>query len=406
MTLVATALVLATVWQPPPGPTTIFASRVLDGRGGQIKNATVVVDGGRILRIEPFKVERPTFDFTGGTVLPGLIDAHVHLTAYLNRQGRMHTADDGDTPAQASYSAAANAYRTLLAGFTTVASIGSDADADLRDWIAKGQIPGPRVLTSLEPIADASLTEAQLRDLVRRRVEAGANLIKVFASKSIRDGGAQTMSLAQLAALCGEAKARGVPAVVHAHSAESMTAAAQAGCHQIEHGVFADAAVLDVMARQGTYFGPQCALVFRNYLDNRARFEGLGNFTAEGFAAMERAIPLAVSVTRAAAAKTGLKLIYGTDAVAGAHGRNADDLVCRVRQAGQRPMDAIVAATSRNAEALGLDKETGAIAPGLAADLIAVAGNPLDDITALRRIALVMRAGAVVRHDPAGAGQR
>ncbi|MBM4187138.1 MAG: amidohydrolase family protein [Gemmatimonadetes bacterium] len=399
-------MILALLGQPQSGPTTIFASRVLDGRGGQIRNATVVVDRGRILRVEPFKVDRPTFDFTGGTVLPGLIDAHVHLTAYVNRKGRMHTPEDGDSPAQASYSAAANAYRTLIAGFTTVASIGSDDDRDLRDWIAAGLVPGPRVLTSLEPITDSDLDPTRLREEVRRRVDAGANLIKVFASKSIRDGGAQTMSLEQLQAVCGEAKARGVPAVAHAHSTESMAAAARAGCHQIEHGIFADQAVLDLMVEQGTYFGPQCSLIFRNYLDNRSRFEGLGNFTASGFAAMERAIPLALGVTRSAAAKPGLKLIYGTDAVAGAHGSNADDLVCRVRQAGQRPMDAIVAATSRNAEALGIGKETGALAPGLAADLIAVVGNPLDDITSLRRVALVMRNGVVYRHDPSGAPPR
>lgn len=388
------------------GPITIVAGRVLDGRGGSLKNATVVVDRGRILRIEPRPVERPTFSFPNGTLLPGLIDAHVHLGAYVNRNGRMHTADDLETAAQSALAGAANAHRTLLAGFTTVASIGGAEDLDLRDAIGRGEIPGPRVLTSLDPITDAGLTPEQLRGEVRRRVAAGANLIKIFASRSIRDGGAQTLSDAQLSAACGEARAAGVFAVVHAHSPESIRAATLAGCHQIEHGVFATTEVLTLMASRGTYFDPQCALIFRNYLDNRKWFQGLGNFTEEGFAAMERAIPLAVAVIRNAVATPGLKLVFGTDAVAGAHGRNAEDLVCRVRQAGQRPMDALVSATRTTAEALGLSRETGTLAAGLAADLIVVSGNPLDDITALQRVVFVMRAGQVHRHDPTLAGNR
>ena len=394
------------VAQEPGGPISIYAARVLDGKGGVMKNATVIVDGGRILRVEPRRVERPTFEFPGGTLLPGLIDAHVHIGAYVNRQGRMHAPGDGDTPAEAALSAAANLDRTLAAGFTTVASIGESDDRDIRDWVDHGGLPGPRVLTTLDPITDARLTADELRVEVRKRIEAGANLIKLFASKSIREGGTQTMSEDQLRAACDEARAHGVLTIVHAHSAESMRAASLAGCHQIEHGVFATQAVLDLMANQGTYFDPQCALVFRNYLDNRKRFQGIGNFTEEGFASMERAIPLAVAVIRSAIATPGLKLAYGTDAVAGAHGRNAEDLVCRVRQAGQKPMDALVAATSVNARALGIDKETGSIGPGLAADLIVMQGNPLDDIAAVGRVVFVMRGGRVFRHDPTLAGNR
>ena len=382
------------------GPISIYAARVLDGKGGVFKNATVIVDGGRILRVEPRRVDKPTFEFPGGTLLPGLIDAHVHIGAYVNRQGRMHASGDGDTPAQSALSAAANLQRTLAAGFTTVASIGESDDRDIRDWVDHGGLSGPRVLTTLDPITDAQLTPDQLRAEVRKRVDAGANLIKLFASKSIREGGTQTMSEEQLRAACDEARAHNVLTIVHAHSAESMRAASLAGCHQIEHGIFATQEVLDLMAKQGTYFDPQCALVFRNYLDNRKWFQGIGNFTEEGFASMERAIPLATVVIRNAIATPGLKLAYGTDAVAGAHGRNAEDLVCRVRQAGQKPMDALVSATSVNARALGIDKETGSIEAGLAADLIVVRGNPLDDIGAVGQVAFVMRGGRVYRHDP------
>ena len=386
------------------GPITIFAGRVLDGKGGNVRNATVVVDRGRILRIEPRRVESPTFSFPSGTLMPGLIDAHVHLTAHLTADGRMHVPGDGETPEQATLAAAANAHRTLMAGFTTVASIGAAGDLPLRAAIARGDLPGPRVLTSLEPIADPSLSPDQLKDQVRERVDRGADLIKVIASKSIRDGGTPTLSQAQLDAVCGEARAASVPVIVHAHDTASVRAAASAGCGQITHGLFATDGELDLLAERGAYFDPQCSLVFRNYLGNRRWFLGLGNITEEGFAAMERAAPLAIAVTRNATARSGLKVVYGTDAVAGAHGKNADDLVCRVRQAGQRPMDALVDATSTNAEALGIARETGSVAPGLAADLIVVAGNPLDDIDAMKRVVFVMRSGLVYRHDPTLAG--
>jgi imidazolonepropionase-like amidohydrolase len=337
------------------------------------------------------------------TLLPGLIEAHDHLAWHFNAQGRLHTGNDGETPAQSALAGAANARATLMGGFTTAQELGNDADRDLRDAIALGRIAGPRLLTSLEPITDQRLTPDQLRQAVRDRKAAGADLIKIFASRSIREGGAQTLSDEQLAAVCGEAKAQGLRSVVHAHSAESMRSAVQAGCSQIEHGVFATPAVLAMLAEQGVYFDPQCSLVFRNYLDNRPKYEGIGNYNAEGFAAMEGAIPLARAAFRQALATPGLKLVFGTDAVAGAHGRNAEDLVCRVQEGGQTPMDAIVTATSVNAGALGLGDRIGAVAPGLDADLIAVDGDPVSDITVLRRVRFVMKGGAVYRSDPPGA---
>jgi imidazolonepropionase-like amidohydrolase len=381
-------------------PVSITAARVLDGRGGTLRRATVVVDRGRILRLEDRPDPAATWSFPEGTVLPGLVDGHVHLTSYLNGQGRLHHPGDGESPAQAALGAAAAAWSTLVAGFTTVQSIGDPLDRDLRARIEAGDLPGPRVLTSLAPVADSSLTPAALRAEVARRAAAGADAVKLFASRSIRDGGGATLSQDQLDAACGEARRLGLRSVVHAHSEEAIRRAALAGCHTVEHGLFATPEVLRLLAERGVFFSPQCALVFRNYLDHRARFRGIGNFTDEGFAAMERAVPLAVAVTRAALATPGLRLVYGTDALAGAHGRNADDLVCRVRQAGQRAADAIVTATSGTAAALGLADRVGALAPGLQADLIVVAGNPLDDITALQRVVLVMRGGRVVHHDP------
>ena len=382
-------------------PIVLRAATVIDGRGGIRHNVDIVVRGGRIAGIVPRGPLAPgtrVIDLGDRSVLPGLIDAHAHPVWYFNRQNRLHTSSDGDTPAQSMLAAAANAYATLQAGFTTIQSVGSRNDADLRDWIATQGLPGPRILTSLDPITDSRIPPDSLRALVRQRKAQGADLIKLFASASIREGGQQTMTDSQLVAVCGEAKAVGLRTLVHAHSAAAVRAAALAGCTQVEHGIFVTQDVLSLLAARGTYFDPQCALVFQNYLDNRARYLGIGNYTDSGFAAMERALPLAAADIRMALATRGLKVVYGTDAVAGADGHNAADLVCRVQKAGETPMHAIQAATSLNAEAMGLANEIGAIAPGLDADMIAVDGDPLADITALRRVSFVMKSGKVVRY--------
>jgi len=378
------------------------AARVLDGRGDVLTGVDITIRNGRIERVGPqgtIPSGSRLLDVGNRTVLPGLIDAHTHPAWHFNRQGKLHTDRDGDTPVQSMLSAAANAYATLRAGFTTIQSVGSAEDRDLRDWIADQGLPGPRILTSLEPLTERSGDPEALRALVRERKAQGADLIKIFASASIRDGGGQTMTDAQLEAVCGEAKALGLRTLVHAHSAAAVKASVRAGCTQVEHGVFVDQEALDLMAGRGVYFDPQCSLIFTNYLDNRAKYEGIGNYNEAGFSAMERAIPLAAEGIRKALATPGLGIVYGTDAVAGAHGRNADDLVCRVQSAGETPMHALVAATSLNAEAMGLGDDLGAIAPGLIADLIATDGDPSADITAVRRVTFVMVGGRIVRDD-------
>jgi imidazolonepropionase-like amidohydrolase len=376
----------------------IRAGRLLDGRGGDVRGATIVVRGASITRAGGAPpAGAATYDLSRYTVLPGLIDGHDHVGWHFTAAGRFHTTADGETVVEETLAGAGNAYATLMAGWTTIASPGSASDAPLRDAIARGVLPGPRILTSLEPLSNSSLSPDSIRALVRLRKAQGADFIKIFASASIRDGGKQTWSDAQLAAGCGEAATLGLRTMVHAHSAEAMRAAALAGCTQVEHGIFATQEVLDLLAQRGTWFDPQCGLVFTNYLDNRTRYDGIGNYNAAGFAAMERALPVAANVVRLASRTRGLKLAFGTDAVAGAHGRNAEELTCRVRAAGQTPMDAIMSATSRNAESMGLEAQVGAIAPGMQADLIAVDGDPTTDITALGRVVFVMKGGRVYR---------
>jgi imidazolonepropionase-like amidohydrolase len=269
---------------------------------------------------------------------------------------------------------------------------------------------GPRILTSVRQINERTgaqrgergappvlATPEQLRQAVREAKAAGADVIKLFASASIRDGGKQTMTDEQLQASCGEASAQGLRALVHAHSPESIKAAVLAGCTQIEHGHFATDEVLKLMADKGTYFDPNIGLVLQNYLENKAKFLGIGNYTEEGFAEMEKAVPVRIDMFKRALKTPNLKIVYGTDAVAGAHGRNIEEAIVRVKDGGQKPMDAIVSLTSRSAEAMRKSEVFGAIAPGLQADLVAVDGDPLADITALRRVVFVMRDGQVIR---------
>ncbi|PYO96553.1 MAG: amidohydrolase [Gemmatimonadetes bacterium] len=394
----AVALALPSICFAQSPAITIRAGTVLDGRGGVLRNTTIVIAGSRIVRLDP-SLTTATYDLSKLTVMPGGIDTHVHLTPHFDANGRAHNDPGGAEPLeQTVLYAAENAYRALIAGITTVQSIGSTLDRDLRDAIARGTIPGPRVITSLDWITPADGDTDGLRRTVRQRVAAGADVIKILGSKSIREGGGPTLSEDELRAACDEAKRHGRRAVVHAHAAEAARRAVLAGCTTIEHGVLLDETTLDLMAERGTFFDPNLYLVFQNYFDNKARFLGIENYTEEGFAHMQRAVPLVLAVFKQALRRPALRVVFGTDAVAGAFGKNWDELIYRVQVGGQRPMDAIVSATSLAARSLALADTIGAIAPGLEADLIGIDGNPAEDITTLRRVVFVMKGGTMVKN--------
>ena len=373
----------------------IHAAAVLDGAGKTLRNATVVVQGSRITSIETGNASDATYDLGARTIMPGLIDVHAHVGWHFDKDGR-YAARPG-TPAQEILYAAENAYVTLLAGFTTIQSPGQANDVELRAAIARGVFPGPRILTSITSLNERSGTPDEIRQKVRQLKTDGADVLKIFASASIRDGGKQTMSQAQLDAACGEARAQGLRTMVHAHSPESIKASVNAGCHQIEHGVFATDEVLKLMADKGVYFDPNVGVVLQNYLRNKTKYLGIQNYTEEGFAYMEKGLSINAAMIKKAVATPNLKLVLGTDAVAGAHGHNADEIVERVRQGNQKPMDAIVSATSMSAKSLNLDKTIGTLAPGYEADLIAVDGDPTTDIAAVTRVAFVMKGGKVFK---------
>ena len=374
----------------------IRAATILDGTGKVVRNATIVVQGSKITSIDTGNAGPASYNLGQLTVLPGMIDVHAHVAWHFDKDGR-YAARAGSPASEILYSAE-NAFTTLMAGFTTIQSPGSASDVDLRDAIARGVLPGPRILTSIRQLNERSGTPAEIREKVRQLKADGADVIKIFASASIRDGGKQTMTDDQLQAVCGEANAIGMRTMVHAHSPESIKASVNAGCQQIEHGVFANEDVLKLMADKGVYFDPNIGVVLQNYLTNKAKFLNIGNYTEEGFAYMEKGLGLNRDMIKKAVATPNLKMVLGTDAVAGAHGHNADEIVERVRQGNQKPMDAIVSATSLAAKSMRLDKTIGTLAPGLEADLIAVEGDPLSDVTAVTRVAFVMKGGKVYKH--------
>jgi imidazolonepropionase-like amidohydrolase len=390
-------LLLFTATLAAAQPVVVRTSTLIDGKGHVLKNKELIIDGGKIIRIADAK-QKPTIDLTGLTVMPGWIDTHIHATWYFNKEGRYEAGGRGSksTPQQAALYAAANLYATLMGGFTTVQSVGAELDGDLRDRIAADTLAGPRLLTSLRAVNENTGDPAAIRAYVQKMKADGADLVKIFATASIRDGGKMTMTAEQLNAACGEAKLQGLRSIVHAHSSDGARASVMAGCTAIEHGTFLDDATLELMAQHGVYFDPNF-LVLHNYLDNKAKFLGIGNYTEEGFAAMEKGLPLVAEVLKRAR-KHQVKVVLGTDGVAGAHGRNAEEFIYRVQDGGDRAMDALTSGMSLAAESLGMGGQIGSIAEGMQADLVAVSGDPLADITAVRHVAFVMKGGKVYRY--------
>ena len=375
----------------------IAASTILDGKGQVLKNTRIVVEGTKIVAIDP-KASPVDYDLRGFTVLPGWIDAHDHITWSFGADGK--NAGSGETTQDAAYRSAANAWATLMAGFTTIQSVGSPTDLPLRDAIARGELPGPRILTAVEPLVGRGAqtgTPDQIRAFIRKQKESGADLIKIFAAQSIRQGGSLSMSQEQLNAACDEARKLGLRTLVHAYGG-AVRAATLAGCTQIEHGTLATDDDLKLMAERGTYLDPQAGLIIENYLRNKQRYVGTPGYTEEGFAAMEKILPLNHQLVQRASKIPNLKIVFGTDAVAGSHGHNAEEFIDRVRDGGVNPLTAMISANSLGAEAIGLGDQIGTIATGFQADIIALDGDPLTDITAVRRVVFVMKGGVVYKN--------
>ena len=391
----------------------IRAGTVLDGKGGLLRNRYIVVENGRI--VEVTTVKRPiTYDLSRYTVMPGWIDTHVHLSGHFSANSlggggsnrgsaprvagptsgapAIRGAGARESDQEVALYTAGNAYTTLLAGFTTVQSLGSAVDAPVRDLINAGILPGPRILTALRSIRVNTGTPGQIREEIRRLKAEGADVVKVYATESIRTGGGPSMTAEQIQAACSEARAVGLRSVVHAQVASGAKTAALAGCTQVEHGSLIDDEALKLIAEHKVFFDPTFT-VFHRYLETRSHF----NYNAEGAGWMEKGAALeAEAVKKALALK--VRIVLGSDANAGVHGYNADEFVYRVKEGGQSPMDAIISGTSLAAESLGLQDRIGFVGEGLEADLVAIDGNPLVDITAVRQVVFVMKGGKVYKN--------
>jgi imidazolonepropionase-like amidohydrolase len=395
------ALVVGFLTQPlfsqaPSGRIVIAVSTALDGKGRVLRNTRLVIEGDRIVAIDP-KAAPVTYDLRDLTVMPGWIDLHTHLSSGFGKDGKF---DSEVTPEESALQTAANAWATLQGGFTTIQTM--SPCLALRDAIAKGTLPGPRILSIMQALTgrgEQSGTPDELRAYVRKQKEAGADILKIYASGGMRSG-AKTLSQEQLNAVCDEAKKLGLRTHVHAYR-DAVPAATLAGCTQIEHGVGATDDDLKLMVEKGTYLDPQAGALFENYILHKARYAGTPFFarTEEGVVeAYKPVIVMSQEFLRRAAKIKGLKIVFGSDALAGLHGRNAEEFINRVRDCGVDPMTAMVSAHSLAAESLGLADQIGSLAPGLQADIIALAGDPLKDITAVRRVVFVMKGGVVYKH--------
>jgi imidazolonepropionase-like amidohydrolase len=375
----------------PPRRIVIAVGTLLDGTGKTLRNTRVVIEGSKIVAIDP-KASPVAYDLGSATLMPGWIDTHVHINWHFDANHK--SVSGGDKPDAAALYTAEDAWMTFQGGFTTVQSVGAMSDGPVRDRINQGWLPGPRILTSLRQIQATSGDPDALRGLVRQTKADSADLIKLFATSGLGAGGNQTMTDEQIQAVCSEAKAVGLRTLVHAIGDAGAKASVLAGCTAIEHGPFVTDATLDLMAQHGTYFDPNL-LVLHNYLDNRESF----TFTPEVLKILQDGIaPMADALHRAR--EHHVKIVFGTDAVAGSHGRNAEEFIYRVNEAYETPLDVLMSATSVSAESIGLGHEIGTIAPGYDADLVATDGNPLDDIKNVRRVVFVMKGGAVYKNIP------
>jgi imidazolonepropionase-like amidohydrolase len=380
---------------PPAGPLVLLTRHALDGAGGTLLDARIAIREGRIDSLAADERTAARIDLRAYTVLPGWIDTHVHIDMHFDRNGRINTP--AEPVAEAALGIAGAAWDTLMGGFTTVQTVGDPTEKPLRDAIRDRGFPGPRVLTSLAWVsATPTTSDEQLRALVRTRKAEGADLVKIFASGSQREGAKPTLTEHQLKVLCDEARAAGLRSMVHAYRSQ-VAVAARAGCGQIEHMTYATDEEVRAAAATGAYLSPQVGLVVQNYLANKERYIGVGNYTEEGMQTMARDMPEDFRICRLVAGIEGAKLVFSTDATAGAHGRNAEEFLGRVEHCGQTPMQALVSANALAAEAIGMGEQLGRLVPGYEADIIALDGDPLTDLTAVRRVVFVMRGGVVYK---------
>jgi imidazolonepropionase-like amidohydrolase len=417
----ATAVLLLIAGAAHPA-TLIHAGRVIDGVSDAVKsNQTVVVDGGKITAIEngfraPAAGDR-VIDLRNGTLLPRLFDMHVHLTSEYSAHSEID--DYKLNEADVAIDGVVFAERTLLAGFTTVRDLGDEyrASIALRNAINAGEVPGPRIIAAGKAIAttgghadptngwarkfpaDPGPAEGVVnsvedaRKAVRQRYKDGSDTIKITATGGVlsiaKNGANPQFTEQEVRAVVETARDYGFKVAAHAHGAEGIKRAIRGGVDTIEHGTFMDDEGIRLMKEHGTFYVPTISA--GNWVYEKAQ-------DPDFFPPVVRPKALAVGPqiksTFAKAYKAGVKILFGTDTGVGKHGDNAREFKLLV-DGGMPPMEAIKVATSVPAKFLGLDDQVGSIAVGKLGELVGVPGNPLDDITEMRRVLFVMKGDQV-----------
>jgi imidazolonepropionase-like amidohydrolase len=371
----------------------------LDGVGGVEQDRDIHVQDGMIVAITPWG-ENFDYDLRGMTVTPGWIDTHAHIAARTDNAGDFVLPGQlgAETPEEAAMQVAANGWSTLHAGFTTIQSPGDRLDAPLRALAAEGSFPAPRILSSLDLIQAEHATTPEIATAKVRHMQAqGADFIKLFA-----DGHGE-LGQDVLDAACGEARRLGLRTIVHSQAIAATRRVIEAGCTTIEHGQTLNEATFQAMKERGMYYDPNLDIIV-HYGRMEATLPEAATYEAGDMARMPPAYAEYVATFRRALASR-VQIVFGSDAVAGTHGANADEFVWRVIDGGQTPMDAITSATPVSARSMGLDQEIGRIAPGMIADVVAVGGDLLSDIRRVKDVRFVMKHGVVYRHEPLRSGK-
>lgn len=404
--------------------TLIHAGRLIDTDAGRVlSERTIRIDGGSIASIESGYATAGTddtvIDLRDSTVMPGLMDMHVHLTGEYSEDSNLQRfiLDEADY----AFDAALHARRTLEAGFTVVRNLGDAMNVTiaLRDAIAAGDVPGPRIFSAGQSLASTgghgdstngwsarfnadpgpkegvvnSVDDA--RKAVRQRYKDGADWIKITATGGVlsvaKSGQNPQFTDEELEAIIDTAKDYGMGVAAHAHGTEGMKRAVLAGVTSIEHGTYMTDEVMELMKERGTYYVP--TILAGNWVAEKAKIDG---FFPELVRPKAAAIGPVIEETFARAYKAGVPIVFGTDTGVSAHGDNAQEFALMVK-AGMSPMEAIQSATSVAASFLGISDNYGRLKEGFRADIIAVPGNPLENIELMEEVNFVMKGGVIYK---------